>query len=64
MSVWYAVMRDDADEDDSFGSYDFEEAKALCEEMYYTTLSSSWHIRVYTDTWDPICIGEIRRPFD
>jgi len=51
MAKWYAVMRDNDDADWGYGSYDFEEAKQMLDDI------EGEYIAVIEDD---VCVEEIR----
>jgi len=51
MAKWYAVMRDNDDTDWGYGSYDFEEAKQMLDDI------EGEYIAVIEDD---VCVEEIR----
>ena len=59
MKYWYAVMKDNEDNDWGYGSHD----KAKAEEMVASMKAQGYdeaYIAVIDESSDPICIEEIR----
>ena len=54
--LWYAVMRDNDDNDWGSGSYDYDEAV----EMVQKYIPNGGYIAVIEEGNDPICVEEIR----
>ena len=54
--LWYAVMRDNDDNDWGSGSYDYDEAV----EMVQKYIPDGGYIAVIEEGSDPICVEEIR----
>lgn len=54
--LWYAVMRDNDDNDWGSGSYDYDEAV----EMVQKYIPDGGYIAVIEEGNDPICVEEIR----
>lgn len=54
--LWYAVMRDNNDNDWGSGSYDYDEAV----EMVQKYIPDGGYIAVIEEGNDPICVEEIR----
>lgn len=54
--LWYAVMRDNDDNDWGSGSYDYDEAV----EMVQKYIQDGGYIAVIEEGNDPICVEEIR----
>lgn len=54
--LWYAVMRDNDDNDWGSGSYDYNEAV----EMVQKYIPDGGYIAVIEEGNDPICVEEIR----
>ena len=55
---WYAIERDDEDDDWGTGSYNLEEAREMLRE-YKTSWPEDWangRIAVIEDSKDPICV--------
>lgn len=58
---WYAVMRDNSDDDWGTGSYDFEEAKKMMDKEYPEEEYPERYIAVIDDSVEnPVCVDEIR----
>lgn len=56
---WYAVMRDNEDDDWGTGSYDLAEAEAQVAELKQAGYPDAY-IAVIDEDGDPICVEEIR----
>lgn len=54
--LWYAVMRDNDDNDWGSGSYDYDEAVAMVQKY----IPDGGYIAVINEGNDPICVEEIR----
>lgn len=57
--IWYAVMRDNDDNDWGYGDNEIDKAKAMAREMRKQGHPDAY-IAVIDDGIDPVCVDEIR----
>lgn len=59
MTIWYAVMMDNEDNDWGYGSRDLAEAKAMVARLQAQGYGDAY-IAVIDEGGDPTCVDEIR----